>query len=689
MESIAFKKTQTDTDIQKLVEFLTTCAVFDGNGQFFTNSGTLPLSYYSTLDYWGDYICNTWAKQNGQDCTVSIQDFGDGTDQHPYYRNGGTSPGSQLQIERVNACLGTDIYDAACWQIALALIADRGLQGFTPSQIFTLVSFSTQRLLSSVKAVRANTDNFQYGYQQTINDPREAYALRLIGKDYWAQDPLWDTDYEHYISHWPPCDRTKPGTISWADWKPITGENAWAFLIGPLQADYFQFKAQGYIPFQSDSIQNALYILYAFQSMQCAIGSLYYAPGGSEGNVGPIPQGEISVENNASFLAGLIIFKHILEAILSKDGSLTSDDQAKVKAAINLISIMIWGGKLPSGQTAGLLKFFQTNAWNAAAGIFYQGGTYNNGVWTPSTSSNAVDVNTWGLTVLGPDLLDRWFGAGTSFNIWQSVKSWGSFSQNGQLWGMGYSNLDNNAIMSAEWTAGAINAVRCLMIYYQSDAAKLSSLQADHDAMMENLLNLRTDKYVDAGFPDGLEAHFFNDVNPPTGLLAFLYASKRYSIPFGWYANPIPSTTSTSWAIFLHYDYNPFQLGGSYESLAWSTPAYDTNDDTGPWNAQGTVINLTVQNKVDGAEIMPSYQASSTSGWQNLLQSPIPVKGTATIQLPRDAAGFMVTYHKPDMSDWLRACLLAPSTITDLQSGQTITAVWTNDAGDGTCRISS
>lgn len=691
MGSIAFKKTQTDADIQKLVQFLTTCAVFDGDGQYFTTSGTLPLSYYSTADYWGDYVCNTWAKQNGQDCTVVIQDHGDGTDQNPYYRNGEGSPGSQLQIERVNASLGTDIYDAACWQIALALVANQGLQGFTPAELFFLVSLSTKRLLPNVKAVRANTGNFSYGYQVAISDSREAYALRLIGKDFWAQDPLWDTDYEHYISHWPPCNRSRRGSISWSDWKPITGENAWAFLIGSLQADYLQFKVQGYIPFQSDSVQNALYVLYAFQSMQCSIGALYYAPGGSEGNAGAIPQGEISVENNASCLAGLIIFKQVLENILSQDGSITTDDQAKIKAAIDLIAIMIWGGKTPSGQTVGLLKFFQTNAWNSTDGIFYQGGTYNNGVWTATTNSNAVDVDTWGLTVLGADLLDRWFGAGTAFSLWQNVKQWGSFSQNGQLWGVGYSSDDDHSIMSAEWTAGAINAVRCLMVYYQSDVAKFNSLQSDHDAMMTNLLNLRTDQYGDAGFPDGLEARYFNDVKPPLGQLAFLYASKRYYIPFGWYANPIPSTTSTSWAIYLHYEYNPFQLGGSYESLDWSVPTYDANNDNGPWNVQAAVVNLTVLNKVDGAEIMPSYQASSTSGWQNLLQIPIPIDGSAVIQLPRNAYGFMVTYHKPGMSDsdWLRACLLNSSKIVNMQTGQTIVAVWTNSEGNGDCQIGS
>jgi len=686
MSSITFKKTQTDAEIQALVLFLTQSVVFNADGQYFTVPGSLPLSYYATPGYWGDYICNTWASKNGQDCTVVVQDFGGGD--QPYYRNGEGSPGAQLQIERVNATLGTDIYDAACWQIALALASDRGLQGFQAATLFALAANTTQRLAPDVTAIRANTANFQYGYQDSISNASEAYALRLVGKDYWAQDPLWKTQYQQYITFYPACIRKYRGSITWPDWKPITGENAWAFFLGSLPVDYFQYRSQGYIPFKADSIQNALYVLYAFGIMQSPIGAFYYAPGGSEGNTGSIPQGAISVENCASSLAGLMICKQVLENTLSQDGALAESDRGKIRAAINLICIMIWGGKAPCGRTDGLLAFFQTKAWNRSNGNFYQGGTYAQNTWTATAEPQAVDVNTWGLTVLGPQTLDRWFGESAAFNVWQNVKQWSGFSQNGQFWGVGYSNQDHNAIMSAEWTAGAINAVRCLMVYYQSDTTKLNSLQSDHDTMMTHILNLRTDHYVAASFPDGLDSKAFNYVNPPPGQLAFLYASKRYNIPFGWYANPIPSTTSTSWTVYLHYDYNPFQLGGSYNSLDWTAPPYDPNNDDGPWNVH--VINLTVQNNVDGAQIMPSYQASSGSAWQNLLTQPIPIGGSIPIQLPSDAYAFMVVYNKPNAmppSQWLRACQLNQSQLSQLKNGQAIAALWTNSDGSGACQI--
>ncbi len=60
--SLSFQHTQTDADIRQLIWFLITCVTFTADGRYFTVSGVLPLSYYSILAYWGDYICNVWAE---------------------------------------------------------------------------------------------------------------------------------------------------------------------------------------------------------------------------------------------------------------------------------------------------------------------------------------------------------------------------------------------------------------------------------------------------------------------------------------------------------------------------------------------------------------------------------------------------------------------------------------------------
>ncbi len=71
----------------------------------------------------------------------------------------------------------------------------------------------------------------------------------------------------------------------------------------------------------------------------------------------------------------------------------------------------------------------------------------------------------------------------------------------------------------------------------QQAAAFVASLQADQDSMLTNILSVRTDNY-----PSNASVYTYMPPNynqlmyggsPPPGKLAFLYASKRYTIPFG------------------------------------------------------------------------------------------------------------------------------------------------------------
>ena len=57
----------------------------------------------------------------------------------------------------------------------------------------------------------------------------------------------------------------------------------------------------------------------------------------------------------------------------------------------------------------------------------------------------------------------------------------------------------------------------------------------------------------------GLEPY---KVKNADGSAAYLYANKRYFIPWGWWANPIPSLASSAWVVLIDENYNPFILGG-------------------------------------------------------------------------------------------------------------------------------
>jgi hypothetical protein len=92
----------------------------------------------------------------------------------------------------------------------------------------------------------------------------------------------------------------------------------------------------------------------------------------------------------------------------------------------------------------------------------------------------------------------------------------------------------------------------------------VKALREDEAALLEGVQTLRFDRYMGTAFP-GKPADYGNLIVQPSK--PYLYASKRYQIPFGWYANPLPSTASTGWMIMVADDYDPFAYGGSPGAL--------------------------------------------------------------------------------------------------------------------------
>jgi len=575
LHALSWKKMQTSQEIDSIINFMVSPADQVGFSYKGAGNAILPLSYYNTPEYWGEYIC----KASGANCTVIDQYNPNDYTLSPL--NSKESPGSDLQVERVNVNCGINIYDAACWQIALAVAAHAGRRSPTGESLYALANnVNTERANSESRAITKPDGTFTYN-RTKITAPLQAYSYRMLSPAWLSKDPFMGTKYATYIKaqDLPDNPAYKEGLISWLDWKPITGENAWAFLIGPIQLAYLEYVMTGKkksIPSDLLSIQNAIKVLPAFRAMQSSIGGIYYATSGSLGNVGstPVNPYEISVENNASALAGLFMLHKLLDLVTPS---------AEIIEAKATIAGMIYGDK----KTAGLLSFFKNYAWNKNTGTFVQGGIAMNNSWTPTLEPKAVDVSTWGVTVLGQPLLDSWFGFGTAYNVWLATKKWGGFyGADGELWGVGYSDQDGNGqknqgIISAEWTAGAINMVRALITQYSHIAKAATSpkdqkqravtiiadLQKDHTSMTKHIISLRHDNYAtNNAYKNVRPVNYDQLMKIPANKLSFLYASKRYFIPFGWFANPLPSTTSTAWIIMLNYDFNPFTLGGSYEA---------------------------------------------------------------------------------------------------------------------------
>jgi phosphoribosylamine--glycine ligase len=65
-------------------------------------------------------------------------------------------------------------------------------------------------------------------------------------------------------------------------------------------------------------------------------------------------------------------------------------------------------------------------------------------------------------------------------------------------------------------------------------------------------------EFVGNGFGHGT-VHLWSEdcVLLATGSQPYLYANRRAMVPFGWYANPLPSTCATAWRVMLTRNFNP------------------------------------------------------------------------------------------------------------------------------------
>ncbi|KTC86785.1 hypothetical protein [Legionella brunensis] len=706
--NITFAANTRDKEIKDLVHFLTSDAILVPS----KTSLLIPLSFYvgsieDVARYFGDYICSA-----DDTCTVVDTLYSNPYPflTSPYVILGRGLPPqdstvqqwlqAQAQIERTNTKYGTDIYHAATWQIALALAAENDY--LSEAKAKELVANELDSITHS--ANRAFGTFFLYGYQLLIFDPLKAFTFRLIATNYYNKDPFFGGRYQDFLS-WDynifdlaknDPEKHSPDfftfVTTWSDWKPLTGENAWAQLIGPLQAEYI--FTEGKIPASSKTLSNAINTLYAFSAMQTGIGAFYYAPGGTRDGQGTLPVGEISIEDNFSMLAGLQILKRILEK---------TEKTAEVTSALESIDIMLNGGTTVNGyKTLGLLSFLYNGAFDAKQGVFFTRGSVNipssQNDWTPDTSevlaAMAVDVNLWGMSALGIETVDKWFGPGTALNIWRIVRNQGGYYGNGQLWGVGFTlnnhtDIEPEDIMSAENTASAINTLQALIDYYSQLGINTVELERDLQSIQDNFFHLRNDEYLSANFVGATPKEFYTVLSIELGR-AYLYASRRFVLPFIWNANTLPSTTATSWVLINKFNFNPFQYTGKLEGEDYPIPLkvdildHDNEPEGGalPKTVRvaytrgnlGPVKKLVISYNLDGSQTNWIVAASTSQS-----------RGIAS--LPKGAEGIMISFFN---GGWANACQIIPANKICKDNGcmsvHTIVASWSS-TGKGECDI--
>lgn len=448
-----------------------------------------------------------------------------------------------FQSEKWLTTLGLNIYDGAVRCVALSLIGEAAAcLNYTQE---TLVKHKTAQF-PDIRGDKTCAGVMEWG---ECSDPTQsgvcgfcygdgadksltvenAYFFRLIG-DFWAIEGTIDKRCPTRHILW-----------TWNDYKPILGENAWAQFIGPVHNAVM--RAGGVFDAISDNdpmFTLGTNMITALNAMAIGnTGAYYYTPRNTWFGFSKVAQNigsTLSVENQASLLAGLKMFYDVI------NGKTTSAHKSLLPQLKTMIS--------------GLTKFL-LGAFDTGRGFFRQGATYDPKTGSITWGQNgepifAVDCQTWVSSVLGTPLIDQNFGDGTAYNLWQLVKEYANYTcPGGELCGVGYtfSNISGQ-VLSGEWTYGAMNWLNVMVNDSGYNSTLIGNLQSDVSAM-----NFGTYSFVVTATSINNSSETYDSV---------LYAGTRYYIPFGWFANPLPSLASTSWAVFLANNFNPFHVRGAY-----------------------------------------------------------------------------------------------------------------------------
>jgi len=515
--------------------------------------------------------------------------------------------------ERALTHVGLNLYDAGVWSVALSVSGLSGLADMYHANVLYPSGTGANPQVGGLKSVRAwepnpdpdhPPDPFYYGRDKVKNTdlpkvkmpgnvtfimmkegctcPSSGcceqvgvpsipgnYFYRMIGPTYLMYDPL-DGKYGTKWRATPAGPNPDPaqywnlaGAIHWNDWKPITGENVWGAILGPMQVLFLKncshiekFATWATAPFE---VQLAISILPAAQALQSPLGSMYHCPLGTK-MYPPDDEEETNVSNENNFSA----WASFQSLYIVLDNYYTGGDP-DLDAAKQTV------GKLIKGLESWFATYLLPAPINGK-NVISQGGhvTFDGQYkFQEGAQAFAIDCQTWGLLVLGSKRFDAAYSSKgvTAYGIWQDAKTLGGYYINGKLAGVGYTVSETPGaetdIWSGEWTWGAIFMARKLAREYRAAGKTEWADSLEQDA--QSMVSLLTTEVI----PDK------DGVWASGGLVqidgSYLYANKRFFIPWGWYANPIGATSSTGWAVLNDFDFNPFVLGGGANTTFWQT----------------------------------------------------------------------------------------------------------------------
>lgn len=398
--------------------------------------------------------------------------------------------------ERMVLSEGLIIYDGAVAQIFQALTGNLG-----PAKVLARVLWNGY--LGQLNSLHGSESPFIYSDKGEISyeEGKRGFRFKVINA----------------YGHWQLIDRYTGKTITWSQWQPIAGENAWAGVLGPLEV-YIKEHGSTYKP---DVLEMRLAeeVARAAIVLQAENGGIRMAPKGtwSPQEPGTDPSeyewlyNEISTENNLSWYAA---FRKLAQ---------------------------ITGKSIYKNALNGVENYLK-NSFDSQRGIFVQGKHYDKAkrIWRINPIF-ATDCQTWAIDVLGPEVIDKWFGAGSAYRLWSKTKDLAGIYDRNNLIAVDFT--ERKQVKSIEWTAGGIMASAILADYYENNTPK-QAIECGNDAI-------------------SMYAHMQNMAVKTGETLAWPYSDKRAPTGHGWMAaGRVLSTASTAWMGLLELSRNPFFLGG-------------------------------------------------------------------------------------------------------------------------------
>jgi hypothetical protein len=337
--------------------------------------------------------------------------------------------------------------------------------------------------------------------------------------------------------------------LTWSDYRPVTGENMWVLNAA--------CQLYGKIANKSDEQPIKIEILANRLANTCglleaeALGIPYYSPQRNEIDNWNVWQ--YSVENMASTISALVNFSNTT----FEGGLVTSLKQTNALQYAGRIAQRIITTHIKTDYTYESTTGPVTiEGKSVNQGGFYRPDTaYGESITSGLGSATqlgltdgkeyATDCTTWVINVMG-DKIDAQLGIGTCYELFQNIKKYTGYYEDGVFKGFGYSFNQTDNVHSSEWSIGGLFAMRQMQLFlYSGDAAIVADLQIDIDNF-ETKLAEQTKTKMNV---NGSGLNYCNESN--------------YKIPFGWLCQENPSLASTGWSVFWKRQWNPWRLDGN------------------------------------------------------------------------------------------------------------------------------